>query len=61
MSTTLITWGEKDEQTPLSYAERLHRDIPDSQLVILPNAGHLSLFDAPDGVANALNAFIQAL
>jgi pimeloyl-ACP methyl ester carboxylesterase len=58
---TLIIWGEKDEQTPLSYAERLHRDIPDSQLVILPNAGHLSLFDAPNGVADALNAFIQAL
>jgi pimeloyl-ACP methyl ester carboxylesterase len=58
---TLIIWGEKDEQTPLSYAERLHRDIPDSQLVTLPNAGHLSLFDAPNGVADALNAFIQAL
>ncbi|GCE19248.1 alpha/beta fold hydrolase [Dictyobacter kobayashii] len=56
---TLIIWGEKDEQTPLSYAERLHREIPQSQLVVLPNAGHLSLFDAPDGVANALVDFVK--
>lgn len=58
---TLIVWGEKDEQTPLSYAERLHREIPQSQLVVLPNAGHLSLFDAPDGVAKALVDFTANL
>ncbi|GHO86491.1 alpha/beta fold hydrolase [Dictyobacter formicarum] len=58
---TLIIWGEKDEQTPLSYAERLHREIPQSQLVVLPNAGHLSLFDAPDGVAKALVDFVANL
>jgi Predicted hydrolases or acyltransferases (alpha/beta hydrolase superfamily) len=58
---TLIVWGEKDEQTPISYAQRLHREIPASQLVILPNAGHYTLFDAGDGVAKALNDFIQTL
>lgn len=58
---TLIVWGEKDEQTPLKYAERLHREIPDSQLVIIPDAGHLTLFDAPDAVAEALIDFIRNL
>ena len=58
---TLIVWGEKDEQTPLKYAERLHREIPDSQLVIIPDAGHLTLFDAPDAVAKALIDFIRDL
>ncbi len=56
---TLIIWGDKDEQTPVKYAERLHRDIPDSQLVIVPNAGHLILFDAPDAVSKALIDFIN--
>lgn len=58
---TLIVWGEQDEQTPLKDAERLHRDIPNSQLSIVPNAGHLSLFDNPDAVADALFNFIKEL
>jgi pimeloyl-ACP methyl ester carboxylesterase len=58
---TLIIWGEKDQQNPLEYAQRLHRDIPESRLVIIPDAGHLVLFDAPDAVASALNDFISGL
>lgn len=57
----LIIWGEKDLQIPLEYAQRLHRDIPESRLVIIPDAGHLILFDAPDAVASALNDFIGSL
>jgi pimeloyl-ACP methyl ester carboxylesterase len=58
---TLIIWGEKDEQTPLKYAERLHHEIPNSQLVTLPNAGHYSIFDAADGVARAIVEFVRTL
>lgn len=58
---TLIIWGEKDAQISLAYAQRLHRDIPESRLVIIPDAGHLILFDAPDAVASALNDFIGSL
>jgi len=55
---SLIIWGEKDQQMPLKYAERLHREMPESHLVIIPGAGHLVLFDAPDAVASALKDFI---
>ena len=58
---TLIIWGEKDEQIPLTYGERLHRDIPGSQLVTISGAGHLILFDAPDAVASALRDFVGGL
>jgi pimeloyl-ACP methyl ester carboxylesterase len=54
----LIIWGEKDQQMPLHYAQRLHREIPESHLVIVPDAGHMILFDAPDAVASALTDFI---
>jgi pimeloyl-ACP methyl ester carboxylesterase len=57
----LIIWGEKDQQNPLAYAARLHREIPESRLVIVPDAGHLILFDAPDQVTSALNDFIGNL
>ena len=58
---TLILWADKDEQVPLKYGEHLHREIPGSQLVIIPNAGHLVLFDAPDAVSRALADFVNRL
>jgi pimeloyl-ACP methyl ester carboxylesterase len=57
----LIIWGQKDQQVPLKYAERLHRDIPTSRLVIVPDAAHLVLFDAPGAVADAISDFVGRL
>lgn len=54
----LIIWGEDDQQNSLKFAERLHRDIPESELVTVPDAGHLILFDAPDTVARAIVDFV---
>lgn len=58
---TLIIWGENDRQIPLKLAQRLHHDIPESRLVIIPGAGHLILFDAPGQVASALADFLGRL
>lgn len=58
---TLIIWADKDEQMPLKYAERLHREISGSKLVIVPNAGHLVIFDAPGAVSKALADFSNGL
>ena len=58
---TLIIWGEHDAQIPLKIAQRLHHDIPESRLVIIPNAGHLILFDSPDDVARAIGDFVERL
>ena len=57
----LIIWGEKDAQIPLKFARRLHREIPASRLVIIPEAGHMVLFDASQQVADALSDFIGRL
>jgi len=58
---TLIIWGEHDAQMPLKIAQRLHREIPESRLVIVPDAGHLILFDAPGDVARAIEDFVGRL
>ncbi len=58
---TLIIWGEKDAQFPLKLAQRLHREIVESRLVIVPEAGHMILFDAPEQVASALADFVERL
>jgi pimeloyl-ACP methyl ester carboxylesterase len=57
----LIIWGQKDQQVPLKYAERLHREIRASRLVIVPDAAHLVLFDAPAAVTNAIADFVGGL
>ena len=57
----LIIWGQNDQQVPLKFAERLHREIPEAGLVIIPEVGHLILFDAPGAVASALSNFIGNL
>ncbi|MBV9258805.1 MAG: alpha/beta hydrolase, partial [Ktedonobacteraceae bacterium] len=57
----LIIWGNKDEVVPVKYAERLHREIAGSSLVIVPDAGHLVLFDAPDAIAGAISDFVGGL
>jgi pimeloyl-ACP methyl ester carboxylesterase len=56
-----IIWGAKDQQVPLKYAQRLHREIPGSQLMVIPDAGHLTPFDAPEAVAKAVVDFVKGL
>jgi len=57
----LIIWAENDQQIPLKYAQRLHREIPGSHLVTIPDAGHIVMFDAPEAVANAIVGFVGDL
>lgn len=42
---TLIIWGENDEDTPLSDAKIIEKEIKDAGLVVLKNAGHFSYLD----------------
>ncbi|MEX5261554.1 alpha/beta fold hydrolase [Kocuria sp. CPCC 205263] len=41
---TLVANGDHDRMVPSELSEDLHRRIPDSQLVIYPNAGHGGIF-----------------
>ena len=54
----LIVWGGKNTIVPVKYAERLHREIAGSSLVVVPDAGHMILFDAPGAVTDAINEFL---
>ena len=55
----LLIWGAEDQQVPTHYAHRLNREIAGSKLVMIPNAGHLVLFDAPAVVAQAIGDFLK--
>ena len=44
-SPTLLIWGKDDTATPVYMGEIMEREIPDSGLVVLENAGHFSYLD----------------
>lgn len=56
---TLIIAGDKDMVTPIWCSQYLNQNIKNSQLVIIPNAGHLSMLEQPEIFNNVLNKFLQ--
>jgi pimeloyl-ACP methyl ester carboxylesterase len=57
--STMIIWGAQDRVFPPSVGEELHRTIPGSQLLTIPDAGHLPQWEQPDLVNSILIAYIQ--
>jgi pimeloyl-ACP methyl ester carboxylesterase len=54
---TLVVVGEEDGLTPPDVAEHMAGLIPESQLVVLPGAGHLTPIETPEAVNEALRNF----
>ncbi|MBR6252370.1 MAG: alpha/beta hydrolase [Clostridia bacterium] len=44
-NSTLLIWGENDQDTPLYMAKIMEKEIKDSGLVVIENAGHFSYLD----------------
>ena len=57
---TLVIVGEEDVLTPVSDAVAMENQISRSRLVILPEAGHLSNLEVPDGFALAVSDFLAS-
>jgi pimeloyl-ACP methyl ester carboxylesterase len=55
----LLVWGEDDTFQPISYAERLAAEMPSTELVRLPHAGHIPMENHPKQVAHALVRFFS--
>ena len=51
---TLIVWGANDRFFPLTHAERAANLIPNATLRVIPECGHLTAVDAPEGLTGAL-------
>lgn len=56
---TLLIWGEKDKDTKLYMAKKLHRLIEKSDLYILKNAGHFSFLDRQNEFLFLLDRFVK--
>jgi 2-hydroxy-6-oxonona-2,4-dienedioate hydrolase len=56
---TLVIWGRDDKLVPLSFGERFHREIANSQLQIIDNCGHSPEVECPDEFASAVVQFFS--
>jgi pimeloyl-ACP methyl ester carboxylesterase len=56
---TLIVAGSADQLTPVKYACFLAEHIPDAQLKIVENAGHMVMLERPEVIELAIRQFIE--
>lgn len=57
---TLILWGREDNWIPLQRGEELHTMIPDSDLGVIDDAGHLVIEEKPEDLVREILAFSRA-
>jgi pimeloyl-ACP methyl ester carboxylesterase len=54
----VIITGKDDLLTPPTYSEYLHKEIKDSDLVIIEDAGHMVMIEQPGAVNHAIEDFV---
>jgi pimeloyl-ACP methyl ester carboxylesterase len=57
----LIIFGEEDRLVPPRLAVRLAQHLPQAELVILPNVGHVPQFEATSETLGLLETFLDGL
>jgi pimeloyl-ACP methyl ester carboxylesterase len=58
MASTLLVWGDRDEETPLADGQLMEAMIPDAGLVVFPGAGHFSYADDLARFARVVGHFL---
>jgi pimeloyl-ACP methyl ester carboxylesterase len=56
---TLLVWGELDARSPLSVARQFEQAIPDTELVVIPDAGHVSNLEQPERFNDTIREFCR--
>ncbi|MBZ0295384.1 MAG: alpha/beta hydrolase, partial [Anaerolineae bacterium] len=57
--STLLVWGDQDEDTPLWQGQLLEKTIPDAGLIIYEGAGHYSYLDRLHEVTKVMDHFFR--
>jgi pimeloyl-ACP methyl ester carboxylesterase len=56
---TLVLTGDRDKMIPMEHSEHIVERLPDSEFVVVPDAGHLVLLEKPAEVTRALTALVS--
>jgi pimeloyl-ACP methyl ester carboxylesterase len=57
---TLLVWGDDDRLVPPEYGEAYRRCLPNAELKLIPNCGHLPMFEAEAAFVDVIRKFCQA-
>lgn len=57
---TLLLYGAEDTRSPLPIAQEMHRKIPGSTLVVIPDVGHLAAAEAPEAFNAEVRRFLRS-
>jgi pimeloyl-ACP methyl ester carboxylesterase len=55
----LVICGDKDPILPIAHSEEIVRHLPDAELVVVPDSGHVVLLEHADEVNAALQRFLD--
>ena len=58
---SVVVWGALDKQLPLRHAQLWHRMLVDSELVVVPGAGHMPMLESPRLVNDAIRRLLHRL
>jgi len=56
---TLIVWGREDIVLPMEHAEKFHRDIKNSRVIIYDSCGHVPMIEIPEKLTPDVRAFFR--
>jgi len=56
----LVITGENDRIVPAEQSIHLSKELPNAQLVVIPQCGHIPQEECPDAVLKAMNDFLVA-
>lgn len=56
---TVVVVGDRDRLTPVEYAGVITDWLPESRLVVLPDAGHMLLHERPDDLAGVVSELLH--
>lgn len=54
----MVVCGEQDMGTPLAMSQEMHAAMPGSELVVIPDAAHISNLEQPEAFTAALERFL---
>lgn len=57
----LVICGQDDQMTPVKYSEYLTKELSKSTLVLISDAGHMSMLEQPERVNRAMQEFLAQM
>lgn len=60
VAPTLLIWGEQDKLVPVAVGEAVQHTLASSRLEIIPNAGHVPMWDQPERFNQLVLDFLLA-